>query len=61
MACAIDGGSMALAASERFGWYNRNTAYNLYTIEGKKTMRSKSPRTCVQTRLTSWSFRPAMA
>jgi threonine synthase len=24
-------------ACERFGWYNRNTAYNPFTIEGKKT------------------------
>lgn len=28
---------LSLAASERFGWYNRNTAYNPFTIEGKKT------------------------
>ncbi len=26
-----------LAACERFGWYNRNTAFNPFTIEGKKT------------------------
>lgn len=28
---------LSLAASARFGWYNRNTAYNPFTIEGKKT------------------------
>lgn len=28
---------LSLAASVRFGWYNRNTAYNPFTIEGKKT------------------------
>lgn len=26
------------AASLQFGWFNRNTAYNPYTIEGKKTV-----------------------
>jgi threonine synthase len=29
---------LSLAASERFGFYNRNTAYNPFTIEGKKTV-----------------------
>lgn len=28
---------LSLAACERFAWYNRNTAYNPFTIEGKKT------------------------
>lgn len=28
---------LCLAASKEFGWYNRNTAYNPYTTEGKKT------------------------
>jgi threonine synthase len=28
---------LCLAACERFGWYNRNTALNPFTIEGKKT------------------------
>jgi threonine synthase len=28
---------LCLAASEEFGWYCRNTAYNPYTVEGKKT------------------------
>ncbi len=28
---------LSASACERFGWYNRNTAYNPYTIEGKKT------------------------
>lgn len=29
---------LALAATERFGWYNRNTGFNPYTREGKKTV-----------------------
>lgn len=28
---------LSIAACDKFGWYNRNTAYNPYTIEGKKT------------------------
>jgi threonine synthase len=28
---------LSIEACERFGWYNRNTAYNPFTIEGKKT------------------------
>ena len=28
---------LSLAACARFGWYNRNTAFNPFTIEGKKT------------------------
>ena len=28
---------LSIAACDRFGWYNRNTAYNPYTVEGKKT------------------------
>lgn len=28
---------LSIAASKQFGWYNRNTAYNPLTIEGKKT------------------------
>jgi threonine synthase len=28
---------LCLRACERFGWYNRNTALNPFTIEGKKT------------------------
>ncbi len=28
---------LCLAASREFGWYCRNTAYNPYTVEGKKT------------------------
>ena len=30
--------SLCVEASERFGWYNRNTGYNPYTVEGKKTV-----------------------
>ncbi|MGC4117245.1 MAG: threonine synthase [Myxococcales bacterium] len=29
---------LCLAATKRFGWYNRNTGYNPYTREGKKTV-----------------------
>jgi threonine synthase len=29
---------LSVQATERFGWYNRNTAYNPLTIEGKKTV-----------------------
>jgi threonine synthase len=28
---------LCLAASKKYGWYNRNTGYNPYTTEGKKT------------------------
>ncbi len=33
-----DAFDLSVAASSRFGWYNRNTAYNPLTIEGKKTV-----------------------
>jgi threonine synthase len=33
-----DAFELSLAACEQFGWYNRNTAYNPFTIEGKKTV-----------------------
>jgi threonine synthase len=29
---------LAVQASERYGWYNRNTGMNPYTLEGKKTV-----------------------
>lgn len=29
---------LCLAATERFGWYNRNTGFNPYTREGKKSV-----------------------
>jgi threonine synthase len=29
---------LCLAVSERFGWYNRNTGYNPFTREGKKSV-----------------------
>lgn len=29
---------LSLKATEVFGWYNRNTAFNPFTIEGKKTV-----------------------
>lgn len=29
---------LSIKATEKFGWYNRNTAYNPFTIEGKKTV-----------------------
>jgi len=33
-----DAFDLSVQASEAFGWYNRNTAYNPLTIEGKKTV-----------------------
>ncbi|MEE4196173.1 MAG: threonine synthase [Bacteroidales bacterium] len=33
-----DAFELSIQASEEFGWYNRNTAYNPLTIEGKKTV-----------------------
>lgn len=33
-----DAFELSLAATKAFGWYNRNTAYNPFTIEGKKTV-----------------------
>lgn len=32
-----DAFDLSIKASQAFGWYNRNTAYNPLTIEGKKT------------------------
>ncbi len=32
-----DAFDLSIAASNEFGWFNRNTAYNPITIEGKKT------------------------
>ncbi len=33
-----DAFDLSIKATEKFGWYNRNTAYNPLTIEGKKTV-----------------------
>ncbi|MBI3733660.1 MAG: threonine synthase [Chloroflexi bacterium] len=33
-----DAFDLCLAASKEFGWYCRNTAYNPFTVEGKKTV-----------------------
>jgi threonine synthase len=33
-----DAFDLSIKASEEFGWYNRNTAYNPITIEGKKSV-----------------------
>jgi threonine synthase len=33
-----DAFELSLRACESFGWYNRNTAFNPFTIEGKKTV-----------------------
>lgn len=33
-----DAFDLSLKATAEFGWYNRNTAYNPFTIEGKKTV-----------------------
>jgi threonine synthase len=40
---AVDGNydkafDLSIQATEKYGWYNRNTAYNPITIEGKKTV-----------------------
>jgi threonine synthase len=32
-----DAFDLSIKAAEEFGWYNRSTGYNPYTIEGKKT------------------------
>jgi threonine synthase len=32
-----DAFDLCLAAGRRYGWYQRNTGYNPYTVEGKKT------------------------
>ncbi len=32
-----DAFALSIEATKEFGWYNRNTAYNPYTVEGKKT------------------------
>lgn len=32
-----DAFELSIEASNEFGWYNRNTGYNPYTVEGKKT------------------------
>ena len=33
-----DAFALSIKATERFGWYNRNTAFNPLTIEGKKSV-----------------------
>lgn len=33
-----DAFDLAIEAEKEFGWYNRNTAYNPYLVEGKKTV-----------------------
>lgn len=33
-----DAFKLSMEASREFGWYNRNTAYNPFTIDGKKTV-----------------------
>jgi len=38
LATTYDGAfELSIEACDAFGWYNRNTAYNPYTVEGKKT------------------------
>ncbi len=37
-----DAFDLSISASNEFGWYNRNTGYNPYTVEGKKTAGWKS-------------------
>jgi threonine synthase len=33
-----DAFDLSIAATEKYGWYNRNTAFNPLTVEGKKTV-----------------------
>jgi len=33
-----DAFDLSIQATEKFGWYNRNTAFNPFTVEGKKTV-----------------------
>ncbi len=33
-----DAFNLSIQATEYFGWYNRNTAFNPFTVEGKKTV-----------------------
>ncbi|MCK4663957.1 MAG: threonine synthase [Bacteroidales bacterium] len=33
-----DAFDLSIAATKKYGWYNRNTAFNPFTIEGKKTV-----------------------
>ena len=33
-----DAFDLSIEATKKFGWYNRNTGYNPFTIEGKKTV-----------------------
>ena len=33
-----DAFDLSIEATKKFGWYNRNTAFNPFTIEGKKTV-----------------------
>lgn len=33
-----DAFDLSIKATKKFGWYNRNTAFNPFTIEGKKTV-----------------------
>ena len=33
-----DAFDLSVSATDKFGWYNRNTAFNPLTIEGKKTV-----------------------
>jgi threonine synthase len=37
---------LCLEATRRFGWYNRNTGYNPYTREGKKTVSFELAEQC---------------
>jgi threonine synthase len=48
-----DAFDLCLEASRKFGWYNRSTAMNYFTIEGKKTV---SFEFCEQLSGTPWMF-----
>ena len=51
-----DAFDLSLAASKEFGWYSRNTGYNPYTAEGKKTASLEicEQLTASQTTARSW-------
>jgi len=52
-----DAFDLSLVASKEFGWYSRNTGYNPYTAEGKKTASLEicEQLTDSQTTASSWS------
>lgn len=59
---AVDGSydqafDLCLAVCHEFGWYNRNTGYNPYMTEGKKTVAFEIAEQLYDLRLTSYELR----